>query len=144
MKHTPEENWYALDYIVAYGVSDGISWESNDLFDKTDVPNAKENAERAVACVKFCKGISNEELEDMARHFNRGGRSYYDLIQDMRSAQIEAQELSQQNAELIEALEMAERLIATKVGDFWNNWPEYEVIKLTLAKSNERNPEHGC
>ena len=44
------------------------------------------NAERIVACVNACKGITNEEL---SKYFGQQGRTYNVVINDMRTAQAE-------------------------------------------------------
>lgn len=58
----------------------------------------EKDAIRIVACVNACAGITNEELADMQRYFGKEGRTYYTLVNDMREAQ-------KQRDELLEALE---------------------------------------
>jgi hypothetical protein len=87
--------------------------------------NPEADAARIVACVNACQGISNEILSDMSNYFGKKGRTYYTLVQDMRQAQ-------QQRDELIQAVEGA-------LLQFGNKEPEFDVwvVKDMLEKAIE-------
>jgi DNA-binding transcriptional regulator YiaG len=89
--------------------------------------NPEADAARIVACVNACEGISNEFLSDMSNYFGKQGRTYYTLVQDMRQAQ-------QQRDELIKAVEAA-------LLQFNNKEPEFDIwiVKDILEKAIESN-----
>lgn len=39
--------------------------------------------------------------------------------------------------ELLDALQMAQRLLKLKIGDLYNKWPEYNVIESAIKKATE-------
>lgn len=98
-----------------------------------------EDYNRAAKCVNACATIGDEDLAVMSEYFGKQGRTYYTLVQDMRQAQAERDQLKAERDELLDALEKAQKHMQ-KSGINYDNADVWNAI--TKAINNTKGGSH--
>jgi len=61
-KHTLEDKWHIVEFAGFFEFTDAPFYTANSLLDLDKCPQAKENADRLLECLKALQGFSSEQI----------------------------------------------------------------------------------
>lgn len=96
-KHTPEDQWHIVEFAGFFEFTDAPFYTANSLLDLDKCPQAKENADRLLECLKALQGFSSEQIAQIKEWANTESTTLmFDYVSKNRLLEEELQELKHQ------------------------------------------------